>query len=33
LDVAIYEDIAGRFQAISGDLEAYLNIVDPLPIE
>jgi hypothetical protein len=33
LDVAIYEDIAGRFQAISGDLEAYLNIVDPFPIE
>jgi hypothetical protein len=33
LDVAIYDDIAGRFRAISGALEAYLNIVDPLPIE
>ncbi len=31
LDIAIYEDIAGRFQAISADLEAYLDIVDPLP--
>jgi hypothetical protein len=31
LDVAIYEDIASRFRAISGELEAYLDIVDPLP--
>jgi hypothetical protein len=31
LDAGIYEDIARRFRAISGDLENYLDIVDPLP--
>ncbi len=31
LDIAIYEDIAARFRAISAPLEAYLDIVDPLP--
>jgi hypothetical protein len=31
LDVAIYEDVASRFRAVGPRLEAYLDIVDPLP--
>jgi len=30
LDIAIYENIAARFGAISEKLEAYLDVVDPL---
>ena len=33
LDIAIYEDLAARFRAISAPLEAYLDIVDPLPVD
>jgi hypothetical protein len=33
LDIAIYEDMAARFRAISAALEVYLDVVDPLPAE
>jgi hypothetical protein len=33
LDVAIYEDLAGRFHAIEADLVDYLDRADPLPPE